>query len=339
MDFRKVIRSHDWWTSKIAPFSAVGYATIFISEATLLTAVLWILYILLSLMAGATYVSLLNDLTDMDCDVKAGKKELLPTRVVARRWAMLIVSVMLGLVCMFFLYRDLLSFLLYLAPWIIFYLYSVPPVRLKERGVWGVLADAAGAHFFPGCVMVSSVSHFLHHQINISWFLAVGAWGLALGVRGILWHQLRDRETDLHSGLNTFIVTLSPGKLKKVIMIVLLLEVLSLMVMLFIIKSLIILLFLFLYLLFVLVRYKVRGTRLTIVASAEDDNYRMVMTEYYEIFFPVSLLLNFSLHQPGAWVVLILHLLLFYRYYLDTFRWVFRQVRVSAISVMSGAFK
>src|SRR5207249_2154007 len=47
---------------------------------------------------------------------------------------------------------DALLLLCYLATWLAFSLYSLPPFRFKERGAAGVLCDAAGEQLFPALV-------------------------------------------------------------------------------------------------------------------------------------------------------------------------------------------
>lgn len=52
-----------------------------------------------------------------------------------------------------------LSSLLYTGSWAVYSPYSLPPVRLKIRGLAGVLADALGAHLFPDLLVVSLIGH------------------------------------------------------------------------------------------------------------------------------------------------------------------------------------
>jgi 1,4-dihydroxy-2-naphthoate octaprenyltransferase len=320
MNFKKIIRHHDWWTSKIAPILAIGYATILINDANLFKSAIWILFLLLSLVTGATYVSVINDLTDAADDVKAGKNNNMPLHAKKLRWLMLIVCVLLGGVFMYFFYPDTFSFVLYIMSWVVFSLYSFPPVRLKIRGLWGVVADASGAHLFPTCLVVTSMSYFLQCKISLVWMIAVAVWALALGLRGILWHQLRDRDTDILVGINTYASKIAPQQLKHKEKILISFEILAFAIILIVINAMIVILFFCLYLIFIVVRYKLFNTRLTILESPGDGNYRLVMTEYYQIFFPVSLLLKFSFYQPKAWIILVIHILLFLSYLLENFR-------------------
>lgn len=319
MGFKKIIRYNDWWTSKIAPILAIGYATILINHANLFKSAIWLLFLLLSLVIGATYVSMINDITDAADDVKAGKNNYMVMIDKKLRWLMLIVCVLLGGIFMYFFYPDTFSFVLYVMSWVVFSLYSLPPVRLKVRGLWGVFADASGAHLFPTCLVVASMSYFLQREINVGWIIAVAGWALALGLRGILWHQFRDRDKDILVGVNTYASKIDPQQFKNKERILIFFEILAFVIILIIINTRIVILFFCLYLIFIVVRYKLFGTRLTILESPKDGNYRMVMTEYYQFFFPVSLLLEFSFCQPKAWIVLMIHIVLFFNYLLEIF--------------------
>ncbi|QNK63158.1 hypothetical protein H7F33_01125 [Pedobacter sp. PAMC26386] len=94
--------------------------------------------------------------------------------------------------------------------WIVFSLYSLPPVRLKKRGIWGVLCDAMGAHLFPALFITSSLLEFIHADKNVLWFVLIGFWAFFYGLRGILWHQFYDRENDRRSSTTTFASHIKP---------------------------------------------------------------------------------------------------------------------------------
>src|SRR5207237_3361627 len=103
------------------------------------------------------------------------------------------------------LWRDtapLLAF--YLATWLAFSLYSLPPFRFKERGAAGVLCDAAGEQLFPALVAVCLACRGAQRAVSGAWVASVAVWALALGLRGIVWHQLTDVDDDRAAGFRTF---------------------------------------------------------------------------------------------------------------------------------------
>jgi len=99
-----------------------------------------------------------------------------------------VIAVVVGVVLLVIWRHDLPLFIPYLSAWIIYTLYSVPPFRLKNRGGWGVLADAAGSNLFPTLSVVALVNHWDGGGVPIYWYITVGVWSLSFGIRGILWH-------------------------------------------------------------------------------------------------------------------------------------------------------
>jgi hypothetical protein len=82
--------------------------------------------------------------------------------------------------------------------------YSLPPVRLKERGAAGLLAAAVAQRTLPALV-IGAVWGCLDAG-SLGWALL----GMLVGVRYILIHQAQDRSVDLESGVQTF-ATQHPG--------------------------------------------------------------------------------------------------------------------------------
>jgi 4-hydroxybenzoate polyprenyltransferase len=78
--------------------------------------------------------------------------------------------------------------------------YSLRPLRLKERGLLGVLAAATAQRVAPGLVAVG-----VFHAATPGVWLFLAAVGLH-GVRYILFHQLADAWNDFWTGVQTFVV-------------------------------------------------------------------------------------------------------------------------------------
>jgi hypothetical protein len=196
-------------------------------------------------------------------------------------------------------------------PWVSFSLYSFPPVRLKKRGVMGVIADACGSHIFISLLMVSSVSFFCGVTINWIWFAAVGTWAAAYGLRGILTHQFADRENDLKVNLTTYASSVDPYSFKTKTIFILLIELTAFAIMLWHIHLIITVIFLILYFLLLIARYKIFDYKIVAIITPKNHPFQILMADYYQLFFPLSLLLMASLTQPYAWLVLVVHIILF----------------------------
>jgi 4-hydroxybenzoate polyprenyltransferase len=199
------LRAGEWWEYKLVPILAMFYATSLTLDASLSR--LWssLLLLLLALVPGAVYVSVINDFTDRTEDLAAGKANRLVGRSSGAIFALLATPVALGLLFVILWRHDTLLLLLYVAAWLSFTLYSVRPFRLKTRGLVGVLADAAGAHLFPTLLAVALAFRMTGRPVDPLWMGTVAVWAFAYGLRGILWHQLKDIENDRAAGVRTFV--------------------------------------------------------------------------------------------------------------------------------------
>ncbi|HWW42405.1 hypothetical protein, partial [Pedobacter sp.] len=74
MEIKKIIRSADWWEYKLPPLLAIGYATALKTPEPFLSLMPHLLFILFSIIIGAIYVSIINDITDIEIDQASGKK-------------------------------------------------------------------------------------------------------------------------------------------------------------------------------------------------------------------------------------------------------------------------
>lgn len=141
MRFFKVIRSVEWWEYKLPPLLAIGYGTALKTPGVFMLAIPQLVFLLLALVIGAVYVSIINDMTDIEADLASGKANRMVGIRPEIRWIFPVLCLSSGLVFCYFLYPDLLSIFLYLIPWISFSLYSFRPVRLKtgEFGVYWLM--------------------------------------------------------------------------------------------------------------------------------------------------------------------------------------------------------
>lgn len=306
-----VIRSAEWWAHKLPPLLAIAYATVLMSPVPLYRVALWAIFLLSSLVVGAIYVSVINDITDLEEDIASGKSNRVQQIPKQYRWIIPGICVLLGFVFGYFLYPDILSCFLYLLSWIVFSLYSIKPVRLKNRGIWGVLADGCGSHVFTSLLMVASMSYMTNQQIDWVWFSAVGIWALTYGLRGILWHQFSDRENDLKVNLNTYASKINPDEFKNKSKLLIYTELTALAVMLYKIDLLIAIIGLMIYLLLIFLRYKINKTQIIIILKSNDQPFQILMADYYQMLFPLSLLVAASYMDYLNISVLAVHIFLF----------------------------
>lgn len=199
-----LVRADDWWAYKIPPLLAVVYAT---AIRFPVPAHAWVaaLAAVGAIVLVAIYGYLLNDIADLESDRRAGRRNGIGA--IGQGWAISALAV--PLVGVFLLgwwigdpvIQALLGLNLLLPT-----LYSVPPVRLKVRGLLGVLADAGGAHVLPTAIVIRAVTADLDAPpVLLTMFVAAAiGWALCAGLRSIIVHQVRDQLADERAGVTTF---------------------------------------------------------------------------------------------------------------------------------------
>ncbi len=305
------IRADEWWEYKLVPILSTFYATALVLHVAVSS--LWVsaLSLLLAIVAAAIYASVINDVTDLAGDLEAGKRNGVAGR--SRSMVATLVALTVGAGFLFaWLWRDdALVLSCYLATWLAFSLYSLPPFRFKERGAAGVLCDAAGEHLFPALVAVFLACRGAQRAVSGAWVASVAVWALAYGLRGIVWHQLTDVDNDRAAGFWTF--ARRHPRVAPVIgtYVVFPLELGALAAMLWQIGSAWPLAFLVVYAL-----YAVRSARrwqTAPVIVVPKPRFFIVLHQFYSDLFPVALLIIASLRDRRALIVLAVHLLLFPR--------------------------
>ena len=315
-----------WWEYKLSPILATIYATAALSRIPFPS--LWpvVALALPALIVCASYVSVLNDLTDAKDDQASGKPGRWPggARVYP---ALLLAGCMAAGGAFLIVWRkDTLLFYTYLLSWLAFALYSAPPFRLKVRGIWGVLADASGAHLFPTLFAVVLVYHWNRIEEPGQWTILIALWSFAAGVRGILWHQLEDAVNDRKIGLRTFACLHGAKAAARVGLLAFLLEFAAFSRMLWLTRDALALFFLVLYGLFALVRWWLLGIHFTVIKPGRES--RMVMAEYYIVLYPLAYLLTASRQQRSALWLLLFHVVLFCRQGLHLVRELVAMLRI-----------
>lgn len=304
------MRAAEWWEFKLSPVLATAYATAFLLKLSI--ASLWpqLLLMLVALATCAAYVSVVNDLTDFNDDLASGKANRLVGKSRAFVATLLACCILSGLAVAIRWRGELLLLSLYSASWIVFTLYSLRPFRLKGRGVFGVLADAFGAHLFTSLLASAVVYRRQSGPADMVWFASVAAWSLCFGVRGILWHQLGDLHNDEKIGLGTFArrhKTVLPRRL--VHFLIFPVEVAAFCCMLWRAGSTLAFALFCYYLLLAFLRKRIWNVNLVVVVP-KARSY-IAMQEYYEVFFPLAFLLSSSWLHPLDALMIAPHLLLF----------------------------
>lgn len=312
----QAVRLAEWWI-KLSPLFATLYATAFLLDVSVLS--LWpvLLLSLAAIAPCAAYVAVINDLTDREDDRASAKRNRLLGQPPAMIALLLACCIAPGLVVAVHWRHDPFLLILYLGAWAAFSLYSIPPVRLKGRGIFGVVADACGAHVFPTLLLVALVYRWQGAAIDPVWFVATAVWSGCYGLRGILWHQIIDRDNDDKAGVRTFVQRNNIGLVRSLAhLVVFPLELAALAIMFGLIGSMVAADVLVLYLIVRGLRTPIAGPVAVIVVPADgyvrpDTEYQLFLFRYYEAFLPLSILLATCLRHPADLLVAVAHVLVF----------------------------
>lgn len=144
----------------------------------------------------------LNDLFDKKADELSNKFNI---TTIINKYLLVFIIIFLGLIGYYLLFTIskkasiviIFQFLLLLG-------YSVPYIRLKEKGVWGLITDAIYAHVIPGIILLYILQEYIVIPLTL-WYLFV-IFLFLLGLRDITIHQLEDLEKDLQSNVKTYAV-------------------------------------------------------------------------------------------------------------------------------------
>lgn len=300
-------RARTWWEFKTPVFLGVAYLSAFVGGIPFSEAWPAFLACVLAVIPLASFVCVINDITDQHDDRQAGKSNAMQGRSLSFKLAWVGVCSLGGLLAFPLLFAgNLAAALLYAANWLAFIFYSVPPFRLKVRGAAGVIADAFGGTALPAlwCVLLANPSS------STLLLTAVAIWSFAFGVRGILYHQSGDIAADEAAGVRTFAVQLGITNLQRLVrFLVLPIELAALAAILWIGQSVFLLPLLTLYLVSQLLLWRKLG--IPLVAVAPCPNCRFALMKYYQLWMPFTFLLALLQQDIRYLVLLLLQLALF----------------------------
>lgn len=215
-----LVRREQWWDHKVPP--VVGVATVAIgagSGAAGSSAIVDLLLVIVSMVGVAAFGHLVNDWADVEADAIGGKVNLFAALTPARRAQAVALTLVIGLVPWIWLPWRPAALGWLAVEVVLLVIYSVPPVRLKGRGWLGALADASYAYAVPFALVVAL---FGPEDTSPGASALVFSWGLLLGLRGILWHQVVDHDVDREAGVETVARRIGPSRTEALVASVLL---------------------------------------------------------------------------------------------------------------------
>ncbi len=313
------------WANVQYKFSTIFcslYVVLFLGHSSG-TRILW--YILVSILlsmgiAGMGYV--LNDYHDYHDDIKNGKQNLFINFSRTTSVLLVICFLFLSIFPWFILPFDRFSLLFIALEFILFFVYALPPFRLKERGAWGVVTDALYAQVVPCILAVYTYSKIIGTvRVADSFLIIYVVWLILMGIRNILNHQIEDYDNDLNTQTQTFVTLHGVRKSKSWVMHLMVPFEWGLFFLLLYFLPQTRHLFLYAYLFYILAyiikeRISKKAPLLSDFEIRYDFINKQLLNEFYEIHLPLLLLCYFSFFQPFFIWILSLNLLLFFPIYL-----------------------
>lgn len=168
--------------------------------------VMQILTLLVCLVLGLASGSLINDYCDMPYDKLSGKKRTIyqvPRLLIA---ILVVTLVSLNYVIIIFFIKQPVFAIISIVGYFLATFYSAPPIRLKERGVLGVLCNALMEKAIP-VALVFSYFHYFH--LDTLFFIILC---FILQAEVIIHHQILDYEADSRTQTRTLVVETNPVK-------------------------------------------------------------------------------------------------------------------------------
>jgi hypothetical protein len=198
-----LVRPRAWWYNKI-PLSVLTFLLLLDGTRLTLTAGVAMMGLLVLICSVANYGYAINELFDQDEDHRAGRNNATDTLGNRGMLTIIVASAVTALALASTL-AGTIGGALTAGVLVLPLAYSMPPLRLKERGWWGACADAAAAHVYPAMLALAAVQHEWLRQSSLPLILAMVVWSAAVGLRGILSHQLHSADRDLGAGLRTIV--------------------------------------------------------------------------------------------------------------------------------------
>ena len=161
----------------------------------------------ISAIGVAAFAHVVNDLTDREVDRIAGKRNALTDADRWLPWALMGGCAVLAITPWLFVAIGVPAAVTLIALVLTSIAYSVPPVRLKRRGMLGAVADATVAHALP-TIFALMLMGSAGTRTTAWWLATVGAgiWALGFGIRSIVVHQILDMDSDDRASVGTLVV-------------------------------------------------------------------------------------------------------------------------------------
>jgi len=166
------------------------------------------LFVLICLYASLGHI--VNDYADREADRIAGKQKILAR---LSKWAAIVVITLpcVGIVAIASAMFQGYTLLLTIVALLVASFYSLPPIRLKERGVLAWIAAALAQRTLPMAIVFEALDQWDWAAVLLC------VLGTLIGLRHIAIHQLGDHYNDLRSGVRTVVTEHGAERIMRLI--------------------------------------------------------------------------------------------------------------------------
>lgn len=255
----------------------------------------------------------INDWADIKTDKQAGKPNKLAEFNIGLKLLILLLLLGFAFVPWIWFPKNQYTYILLGSEILLFLLYSLPPFRFKEKGILGVLTDTLYAYILP--TLLASLTFYLiglEDYPHMFYFLvAVSAWLLVVGVRGILLHQVKDYQNDLNASVKTLVTKKGVAFAGRILDVLLPLELILLTGFFVFVFREFYLLFPG-FILFCVYQFLVQHKKKEKTGPKDYQKFtNLYFDDFYLDYFPILILIHLCIADYYYAPLLVLHLLFF----------------------------
>jgi hypothetical protein len=325
------LKASGWWNYKIPPLLGIAYFALSSAPNPPSLGETWFFFLVyfVAVVGIAGFGHVLLDAFDVDEDRLLGKANLWAPLSTVGRVSLLGALLAASWLPWVVLPGGAVAIVLVALEFALFALYAVPPIRLKNRGFAGITADALYAHALPALWtwVPFSIVAGAHAP---GWFPALlAAWALTTGMRHLLQHQVIQLDSDRLAGAATHAVR--SGRevaLATIVRRVMPLDLATFALLLVVIglDAPLVPVGFAAYILWQAFKFRfIWMSRFSIVGRIGDADRAtvvgtLVMTRFYERWFPLLLVLTLAARFPSYLPLLFVHILLFRKAFAEMIR-------------------
>lgn len=298
---RTLVRWDHWYESKIPLFFVLGY-TLLVLHGLDLVSFLYYIRLLLFAISLLAFGYAINDLSDREIDIQAGKPN--PFATLPTRYSVIILVALFLLGFFWLPAKDPCSIGLAVFTYFMAASYSLRPLRFKERGFFGPLVASAAQRTLPALLFFEAFDHW-----EIDTFL-FSVLFIFIGLRWMIGHQLWDLENDLQTSVSTYTTSVGRERAWHLLTNLIFPAEVAVLVLLvlyyFNVMPWLTVLLIFNSTWLALTTWRRKHIDLPLTLFASDW---IPLADFYFILWPLSLALQMVFHQPAFWIVFALNIL------------------------------